>query len=152
MMLREARKRKLEAQDVSWEDEPSASSDSGELQEPCYSSDEDSREWELGEPIERFGRQSGLGRTSGRARCDPCSPDAAGRGRVSISWTGALEARFLKALQQAGGVWVSALQMSHLVHALSCESQVSGSGYCSRAPGRVPRTYQWGGLGCSGAG
>lgn len=50
----------------------------------------------------------GLGRckTSGRVLPVPRAPNAAGRGRSTISWTGALEARFLKALQQAGGVWV----------------------------------------------
>ncbi|KAL4436764.1 hypothetical protein ABPG75_003903 [Micractinium tetrahymenae] len=70
MMLREARKRKLEAQEVSWEEEEPSTSLDAEPHEPCYSSDEDSR-----------------------------------RGKSAISWTGALEARFLKALQQAGGVW-----------------------------------------------
>lgn len=38
----------------------------------------------------------------------------AGRGRTAISWTGALEARFLKALQQAGGVWVSESDISNV--------------------------------------
>jgi hypothetical protein len=41
---------------------------------------------------------------------DPTPPSAsqtAGRGRSAISWKGSLESRFLKALQQAGGVWVS---------------------------------------------
>lgn len=31
----------------------------------------------------------------------------AGRGRLTVRWEGAIEARFLKALSQAGGVWAS---------------------------------------------
>ncbi|EFN55736.1 hypothetical protein CHLNCDRAFT_134070 [Chlorella variabilis] len=36
---------------------------------------------------------------------DCSSDDDSRRGRCAISWKGSLEARFLKALQQAGGVW-----------------------------------------------
>jgi hypothetical protein len=34
-------------------------------------------------------------------------PALAGKGKSALSWRGMLESRFLKALEQAGGVWVS---------------------------------------------
>lgn len=135
---------------MSWEEEPTASSDSGEPQEPCYSSDEDSREFGVRQPIDLFQQQAGPPKDLRPRSPDSCAPDAAGRGRLSISWTGALEARFLKALQQAGGVWVSVPKMwPRLVHALRFQAcgptwqtiadlRLSGERDPHRGPGQRP--------------
>lgn len=113
---RTKRQRAAEPQQPAWEEDSLSESESvdAEPPEPAYSSDEDSREfkdinWQPEAARRRWG--------AGWAAQDPQPRDkrrllrspAAGRSRTAISWTGALEARFLKALQQAGGVWVSRL-------------------------------------------